>query len=409
MNPTQDAPVAAKTSDAISRQDLIQRARELVPTLRERAPQAEAQRLILDETIQDFHDTGLWRILQPKRWGGHEMDFGLIVDVCSEIGRGCASSAWILGNFSSRLWQIGMLPEAAQQDIWGKDTSTLVCSAYIFPAGRVTKVADGWRVRGNFPWPFASGVDISEWATIGALLHDESDPDKAPEYIQLLLHKSEYTTKDTWYASGLIGTGSKDLIVDDVEIPEHRGTLLTEFRGGPSPGSATNPSPLYQLPAFALFPHVAAAPGLGAAQAAVEDSFEATKTRVTTYLATDAAKLGPVQIKLTEASACVDTARMLLKNNCDEAMAVAADTATWSIEDRVRYRRDGAFAAKLFQQGTDLCAQVTGAAGLYTRNPMQRYFRDVHAIGHHISLVWDVTGQIYGGTMLGLDPLLPTV
>jgi len=409
MNTTQDTPTTTKAHEAVSRRDLIERARDLVPTLRERAPQAEAQRLILDETVQDFHDAGLWRMLQPKRWGGHEMDFGLIVDVCSEVGRGCTSSAWILGNFSSRLWQIGMLPEQAQQDIWGKDTSTLVCSTYVFPAGHVTKVSDGWRVRGNFPWPFASGVDLSEWATIGALLHDESDAEKPPEHIQLLLHKSEYTTNDTWYAAGLVGTGSKDLIVDEVVIPEHRGTLITEFRGGPTPGSATNPGPLYQLPAFALFPHIAAAPGLGAAQAAVEDSFKSTKSRVTSYLAQDAAKLSPVQIKLAEASACVNTARMLLKSNCDEATAIAADTATWSIEDRVRYRRDGAYAAKLYQQAVDLCVQVTGAAGLYSRNPMQRYFRDVHAVVQHISLVWDISAQIYSSTMLGLDPLLPTV
>ena len=163
------------------------------------------------------------------------------------------------------------------------------------------------------------------------------------------------------------------------------------------------------MPAFALFPHIAAAPGLGAAQAAVEDSFAATKSSVTSYLAQNAATLSPVQIKLTEASACVDTARMLLKGNCDEAMAIAAESAVWSIEDRVRYRRDGAYAAKLYQQAVDLCVQVSGAAGLYNRNPMQRYFRDVHAVVQHISLVWDVAGQIYGSTMLGLDPLLPTV
>ncbi len=402
-------PTEPTTEPAVTREDLLARAHDLVPRLRERAATAEQLRIIPESTIRDFHDTGLWRMLQPKRWGGHEMDFGLLVDVCSEIGRGCASSAWILGNFSSRLWQIGMLPEAAQQDVWGRDGSTLVCSAYVFPAGRVTRISDGWRVRGNFPWPFASGVDISEWATVGALLHDEDDDAKPPEHIQLLLHKSEYTVKDTWYASGLIGTGSKDLIVDDIEIPAHRGTLIKEFRGGPSPGSATNPSPLYRLPAFALFPHIAAAPGLGAAQAAVEDAFATSKSRVTTYLAQDAAKLSPVQIKLAEASACVDTARMLLKSNCDEAMRIAAAGAVWSIEDRVRYRRDGAFAAKLYERAVDLCAQVTGAAGLYNRNPMQRYFRDVHAVLQHISLVWDVSGQIYGGTMLGLDPLLPTV
>ena len=258
--------------------------------------------------------------------------------------------------------------------MWGGDAATLVCSTYVFPAGRATRTGDGWRLRGNFPWPFASGVDIAEWATVGALLHDEDAAAGPPEHIQLLLHRSEYTVKDTWYAAGLIGTGSKDLIVDDVEVPRHRGSLIAEFRGGPTPGSATNPGPLYRLPAFALFPHIAAAPGLGAAQAAVEDAFATTRSRTTSYLSLEAAKLAPVQIKLAEASAGVDTARMLLKSNCEEAMRIAAGAAEWSIEDRVRYRRDGAFAARLYRAAVDLCVEVTGAAGLYDRNPMQRYF-----------------------------------
>jgi 3-hydroxy-9,10-secoandrosta-1,3,5(10)-triene-9,17-dione monooxygenase len=410
MRPPYEPPQSRKkVVRGVSRSDLIDRARSLVPKLRERASATEERRNLLEATIREFHDLGLWRILQPERWGGFEMDYAIIVDVVSEVGRGCTSSAWILGNFTSRLWQIGMLPEEAQQAVWGKDTSTLVCSTYVFPCGRVTKVADGWRVQGVRPWPFASGVDISEWATVGALCYDEKNLDAKPEPIQVLLHKSEYTVSDTWYASGLIGTGSKDLVVGDVTIPWYRGSLVREFRGGPTPGSKTNPGPLYKLPVFAAFPHIPAAAGLGAAQAAVDDAIAATKKRVSSYTGQSMAELTPVQIKLAEADAAVDAARLLLLDNCDEMMAIAEADRPFDLATRARYRRDGAYAAKLFTQAVDLCVQVTGAAGLYNRNPMQRYFRDVHAVLQHISVVWDVSAQVYGGVALGLEPLLPTV
>ena len=398
-----------KVVRGVSRSDLIERARGLVPKLRERAQRTEQNRNILDETIRDFHDLGLWRMLQPERWGGFEMDYAIIVDVLSEIGRGCASSAWILGNFASRLWQIGMLPEEAQNEVWGKDTSTLVCSTYVFPSGRVTRTSDGWRVKGVRPWPFASGVDISEWATIGALFYEDDSPNAKPEPIQMLLHKSEYTVSDTWFASGLIGTGSKDLEVGEVTVPWYRGAFIKDFRGGPTPGSKLNPGPLYRLPVFAAFPHIPASPGLGAAQAAFDDVVESTKRRMSSYTGQSMADLTPIQIKIAEAGASLDAARLLLLDNCDEMMAIAEAGGTFELIDRARYRRDGAYAGKLFTHAVDLCVQVTGAAGLYNRNPMQRYFRDVHAVMQHISMVWDVSAQVYGGVAVGVDPLLPTI
>ena len=240
------------------------------------------------------------------------------------------------------------------------------------------------------------------------MLHDDTGGEE-PQFMQVLLHRSEYTVVDTWYAAGLVGSGSKDVLVDRVEIPEHRGMLITNTHGCPTPGSEVNPGPLYRLPVFAAFGYIAGAPGLGCAMGALASARESLSGRIGTYSGAQLAALSPVQIKFAEAAAAIDTAEMLYRRRCEEMMAMAQAGQVPSPETRAVMRRDSAYGAKLFTEAVDLLVQITGAAGLYTRNPMQRYFRDVHALSQHAAMVWDVCGQNYGQVALGGEPALPMV
>ncbi|MGH1492912.1 MAG: acyl-CoA dehydrogenase family protein [Acidimicrobiales bacterium] len=398
--------------EQVTREVLIQRARDLAPGIAERAKAAEALRNVPDESMQELQDAGLFRMLQPRRVGGYEMPFDILIDVLPIIGAACTSTAWILGNFSSRNWNIGMWPLAAQDEIWGSGPiftpDVLACSAYVFPALKATKTADGYLLNSNFPTPFSSGVDLAEWNTVACMLHDEAG-DEAPQFMQVLLHRTEYTVVDTWYASGLMASGSKDILVERVEIPEHRGMLITNTHGGPTPGSEVNPGPLYQLPVFAAFGYVAGAPGLGCAMGALASARESLTSRIGTYSGGQIATLSPVQIKFAEAAAAIDTAEMLYRRRCEEMMTLAQAGETPSPETRAIMRRDSAYGASLFTGAVDLLVQITGAAGLYTNNPMQRYFRDAHALVQHAAMVWDVCGQNYGQVALGGEPALPMV
>ena len=399
-------------SEQVTREALIQRARDLAPGIAARAETAEAIRNVPEESMQELLDAGLFRMLQPRRVGGYEMPFDILVDVLPIIGAACTSTAWILGNFSSRNWNIGMWPRAAQDEIWGAGPvftpDVLACSAYVFPALEAVKTADGYLLNSNYPTPFSSGVDLAEWNTIACMLHDESSGEP-PQFMQVLLHRSEYTVVDTWYASGLVGSGSKDVLVEGVEIPEHRGMLITNTHGGPTPGSDVNPGPLYRLPVFAAFGYVAGAPGLGCAMGALASARESLTGRIGTYSGAQLATLSPVQIKFAEAAAAIDTAELLYRRRCEEMMATAQAGELPSPETRAIMRRDSAYGASLFTSAVDLLVQVTGAAGLYTRNPMQRYFRDAHALVQHAAMVWDVCGQNYGQVALGGEPALPMV
>lgn len=409
MSPAEESEVE---SEDVTRETLIERARCLAPGIAARADRAEELRNVPDETMQELLDAGLFRMLQPRRVGGYEMPFDILVDVLPIVGAACTSTAWILGNFSSRNWNIGMWAEAAQDEIWGAGPThtpdVLACSAYVFPALKAVKTSEGYLLNSNFPTPFSSGVDLAEWNTIACMLHDDQDAEP-PKFMQVLLHKSEYKVIDTWFASGLVASGSKDVLVEDIEIPEHRGMLITNTQGGPTPGSEVNPGPLYRLPVFAAFGYIAGAPGLGCAMGALAHARESLSSRIGTYTGQQIGTLSPVQIKFAEAAAAIDTAEMIYRRRCEQMMSIAMAGEVPSQETRAILRRDSAYGANLYTRAVDLLVQITGAAGLYKRSPMQRHFRDIHALVQHASMVWDLSGQNYGQVALGADPILPMV
>jgi 3-hydroxy-9,10-secoandrosta-1,3,5(10)-triene-9,17-dione monooxygenase len=380
--------------------ELLQRAEALVPVLRERAGKAEELRRLPDETIEDLHRSGLFRILQPRRVGGSELPFRSIVELGSVISRGDGSTGWVLANLAAHHWLLGMWPKQAQDEIWGESPDNLIGSALIFPRGRATPTPGGYRLTGR--WPFSSGVDAASWSLIGAIVHDQEAGIAEPRIF--VLPASDFTIIDTWHVIGLAGTGSKDVAVDDVFVPDYRSVAVREITGGPNPGSRVNASVLYQLPAISLFAFCIAGVSLGIAQGAIEYFTQTTKTRTSYYTGRNLADFVTLQIHLGEAGAVVDAARSVMLGDCDEATRIVEEGNVPSLEQRARYRRDGAYAATLCTKAVDVLFQATGGGAIYARNPLQRAFRDVHAANAHYVLNWDINGAMYGRVALGLSP-----
>src|SRR6187431_1158316 len=189
---------------------IVARARALIPKLRERAARTEELRRLPPETERDLHDAGLFRIVQPKRVGGGELDYVALVDCADVLAQGDASVAWNFANLASHHWMLGMFDRRAQDLVWSKDPDALIASSFIFPSGRARKVDGGYRLRGH--WPFSSGVNSSDWNMLGAVVSSDDEADGI-EYRIFLLHKDDYKVTDTWNASGLRGTGSNDVEV----------------------------------------------------------------------------------------------------------------------------------------------------------------------------------------------------
>jgi 3-hydroxy-9,10-secoandrosta-1,3,5(10)-triene-9,17-dione monooxygenase len=384
--------------------ELRARAEQLLPVLRERAAKCEELRRMPEETLRDFHETGLFRFQQPKRVGGSECDFVTVVELGALVARACASSAWNLVNLGSHHLLLGMFPPKAQDEVWSESVDTLVASSFVFPAGRATRVEGGYRLSGR--WPFSSGVDPSDWNMLAGQVALEDG--EAPEQRVFLLHKSQYAVHDTWHAGGLRGTGSKDVEVEDQFVPGHRTLAVADTRGGPTPGSAVNPGPLFQMPVFALFPYMLSGVALGVAEGLI-DQFAQGSVGRGKMTGVKIASVQSVQLRLGEAAAYARASRLFQVTNCAEAQAMIARGEVPDLPAKTRYRLEGAYAVDFAVRAVDTMFMLSGASGLYESGHVARAMRDAHAVKQHFSFNTDVAGTTYGRVALGLpsdNPML---
>jgi len=384
--------------------ELWQKAESLLPVLRERAAQCEALRRLPDETLRDFHDAELFRIHQPRRVGGAELAFDAVVTFGALLARACASTSWVWVNYAAHHMMLGMFPREVQDEVWNASRDALIASSFVFPAARAKKVKDGYVLSGR--WPFSSGVHPSEWNMLAGLAFlDDNAP---PEQRVFMLHKSQYTVIDNWYAGGLRGTGSMDVEAKDAFVPEHRTLAVADTKGGPTPGSAVNPGPLFQLPVFALFPYMLSGVALGIAEGMISDftnrsnsSGRMTGARVNEIQST--------QIRLSEATAYARGSRVVQETNCREAEGMIAAGKVPDALTKARYRLEGAYAVEWAVRAADVMFGLSGAGGLYESGSAARAFRDAHAVKQHFSFNTDIAGTTYGRVALGLPGDNPTL
>ena len=378
-----------------------EKAEALLPKLKERAAKCEELRRLPDETLRDFHDTKLFRIHQPKRVGGAELEFSAVVTYGALLARACASSAWNWVNFAAHHMMLGMFAPQAQDEIWGSSPDALIASSFVFPAGKARKVQDGYVISGR--WPFSSGVDPSEWNMLAGLAR--LDDHLPPEQRIFLLQRSQYKVIDTWFAGGLRGTGSKDVVVNEQFVPEHLTLAVADTKGGPTPGSAVNPGPLYRMPVFALFPYMLSGVALGIAEGLI-DEYKPGGGRMT---GARVAEIQSTQIRLGEASAYARASRLVQLANCSEAEDLISSNRVPDAKTKARYRLEGAYAVDWALRAVDVMFGLYGAGGLYESGNIARAFRDAHAVKQHFSFNTDIAGTTYGRVALGLASDNPTL
>ena len=382
-------------------EEYLQRVRALIPAIRERALPAERLRRLPDETFADFQDAGLFRCLQPKRYGGFELDPGTLYQAVMEIGAVCGSTAWILGVIGIHNWHLALFARQAQDDVWGKDTGIQV-STSLAPTGTVTRVDGGFRLRGR--WSFSSGCDFCQWAALGGLVPPLGDGD-APDMRTFLVPRSDYTIDDTWYAVGLCGTGSKDVVVDDAFVPEYRTHSYRDAFYLTNPGAAVNDAPLYRLPFGLVFPACISSPAIGVALGALEAFRDQTTIRISPRDRSRVAEDPFAQLALAEAAAEVTAARDRLLGNFAEAMRTVREETALSLAQRARYRWDTAKAVDRSVRAVDRLFEASGGRGVFLDNPIQRAWRDVHAIRAHAGNNLERAAFVFGRSEFGLPPV----
>lgn len=378
---------------------LVQRARDLVPVLAERAAKAEADRCVPKETVADMQAAGLFDVLKPKMYGGYEMDPQVFYDVCTTLAEGCMSTAWIYGVIGVHNWQIALFDPRAAADVWGGgDHSVLIASTYM-PKGQVKRVEGGFQFSGR--WGFSSGIDHCQWVFLGGLIFPE-DGKGAPEYRTFLLPRSDFEVIDTWHTMGLKGTGSKDIVVKGCFVPEYRTHKASDGFMGTNPGGETFTSTLYDLPFGQIFVRAVSSAAIGGLQGAV-NSFVDWGKAWTGNMGSKTAEQGPAQLAVADAMVAVDEMKLVLRRNFDTLLTKIRNGQPLDLNERLHYRYQAAQVVERSAKHAYQLFSACGGRGIFSDFPLVRFFLDIHAARAHYANNPDIFGRNYGGVLLGRE------
>lgn len=383
-----------------SPESLIARAREMQPVLRERAERCEAERNVPAETIAEMQEAGFFRILQPKRWGGYEMDPQVFYDVQMAIAEACMSTAWVYGVVGCHPYELALFHDQAQQDVWGKDTSVLVSSSYQ-PVGKVERVEGGFLLSGQ--WGFSSGSKHCDWVLLGSVVPPEKEGD-APDARTFLLPRSDYEIVDHWHVFGLKGTGSEDIRVDRKFVPEYRTHRSVDGFLCTNPGQKENTAPLFALPWAQVFVRAVSTAAIGATRGAVAAALEITKSRVSTNTG-KAAKSDPFMMNaLAKAYAQADEMDAVLHRNFNDMMSYTRAGKEIPLEKRALYRYQSATVVRRCVDLVDDLLPLLGGRAIYNDSPVIRYWLNLNAARAHVANDPHNFGPDVTATLMGEKP-----
>ncbi|ASR35432.1 monooxygenase [Prauserella marina] len=349
--------------------------RDLLPVLRERAQEAEDARRIPEQSIKALQETGFFKLLQPTPHGGYESDPVTFYTAVRDIASACGSTGWVASILGVHPWHVALFEAEAQQEVWGDDADTRISSSYA-PTGKATIVEGGYRLTGR--WSFSSGCDHATWVLLGAPAFD--DEGKPVDFCTYLLPIADYTIADVWDTVGLRGTGSNDIIVEDVFVPKHRALSFVLTSKCKTPGQLVNPGPLYRLPYGSVHPSTITAPIIGMAQGAYDVHVAYQRDRVrAAYQGEKSAEDPFAKVRIAEAASDIDAAWLQLTHNIGELYELARAERKLPFATRLRVRRDQVRGTERAIAAIDRLFENSGGRALRAGTPLQRFWRDAHA------------------------------
>ena len=379
---------------------LLDRIRALQPVLRERAAETERRRMVLPETIRDLFAAELFRHFQPRRYGGHGLPWGIQYDIGRLLAHACPSTAWIATVVAANNAYACRFDPRVQAEIYGKGPDVLVTNGSVQKGVTIASEAGGYRVNGA--WGFASGIDHADWVMVGGAVDADKLGAAAPR-IFLLLPKSDYSIDDTWFVSGMRGTGTKDVVTRNIFVPAWRTLTMQDFWGPNPAGAAIADDFIYRRDLGGFFGTSLLGPLIGMAEAGIATYLDQTRVRQGVLTKSVVAAEATVQIRVAESLAEVKAAATLMDLQMARLRAVGEADGTFTQGELLEMNRDRAFAVRLCQTALERLVSAMGAMGLQDANPAQRYFRDLNAAATQIAVNYDRNMAPFGRHALGLE------
>ncbi len=381
---------------APSGEEMVARARALIPTLADRVLQGERERRLSNETIADMQAAGLFRVLQPRRWGGYELDILTYFECQMALGEGDMSVAWVYGVVGVHPWLLALYDDRAAADVWGKDDSTLICSS-LMPVGTALPADGGFRLSGH--WKYASGCEHTQWAFLGGV-----PPGGAMEERRIfLVPRGDFEIVDVWRVAGLKGTGSHDIVVKDAFVPAHRTVKFSDNFRGWGPGLATNSGPLYRLPFGQVFFRGVSTGAIGALQGMLNAYLDYGKKRISRLSGTPTSEDPLIQQTCAETACALDEMKTILHRNFRNLETYAARGEMPPLKLRMEYKFHNAWVAERCTQLAARLFKATGTVGIFEDQPYGRILADINTARQHISNQFEANGRSYGAALFGVE------
>jgi 3-hydroxy-9,10-secoandrosta-1,3,5(10)-triene-9,17-dione monooxygenase len=370
--------------------ELLERVRPMIPAIAAAAAEGARERHVPPPIIAALKSAGVFRALQPKRWGGYEMLPTALYDVELAVGQGDMSTAWLVGVLGIIPWAVALFDDRAGEEIWGSDDSTLVCCA-LRRSGKAVPVEGGFRLSGR--WRYASGCAHAGWALLGG----GAGPPPEGDHL-MLVPRRDFEIIDTWHVAGLKATGSHDVVVKDVFVPRHRAHRMTEFFDCRGPGQTVNRAALYRMPFGLVFAGGVANAAVGALQGMLERLLEdrreaAGPTRADPDLA----------LVCAEAATVIDEAKVLVARNFARLAAHAERGKIPSIEERLQVKYQLSLNTERCRVAANRLLEASGAAALHDDYPYGRILADITAGRQHITNSVALHARDWGEVMLGRE------
>lgn len=378
---------------------LIDKAARLVPSLRERGQRISETRCMPEDVLQDLRDAGLMEVLRPTRFGGRGMRLDTMVRVTQELARGDGSTAWVYVVLNLHDPFVGMYSLAVQEEYW--NSARPLCGSSFSPTGKVTPVSGGFKASGK--WSFSSGIDYCGWIIVGGIAGMPEGTEK-PDLRFFLIPDSDYRIEDDWFSSGMTGTGSKSVIMDDVFVPAERIISVDDITACRFPDPGTREDPAYTQPMWTSSNFGMTSPATGIARAAYEQFLEESRAKVGKDRFFDLKKPA-VQMHLAEAAAMIDCAELLYMQSLNEHFTNLELGIVETERHRAKYRRNQAYSALTARKATEILLGMVGSKSVHTHHPVARAVRDLYAVTAHVRGNWDGAALNFGSIELGGDPV----
>ena len=378
--------------------ELVARARELKPLLAANAAQGETDRRVVEESIQALTDAGLFKISVPKRYGGYETSLRTMLDVSAAVAEADGGTAWVVTLINVCNWMVGLMPQQAQDDVFGADPDAKV-SGVLAPTAQTRKVDGGWRVTGK--WYYNSGSWHATWAAMGIPITDADG--NVVDQGCALIPRSDMDFEDTWFVAGMRSSGSNCLIADDVFVPEHRVMSMPPAIAGDYPTEHSD-EVLYRSALMPVVALVLVGPQLGLGRAALDFVIDKAPKKTIAYTNYTSQKESTAfQLQIAEAARLIDTAHLHAYRAAADIDEAAARGEYPDYLTRARVRSDTGYVAQCITRAIDILLYAHGAGSFAEVSPLQRIWRDSATGARHAIVAPPVNYEIYGKALLGVD------